>query len=148
MRWAVAMLVMVACAEDQHKLESGAYAKVMESIKNDDCGVAQPPLGQVDMSYGRLTVSDVQVTHTTQFTNEVYQRSGNALHRPPEMHDLPATGNCVLTDTLSEEGSLTADDVVEITRKESHAVKSGDCTNVVRSMCSSEFTYKITRIGP
>ena len=143
-------LVFVGCGgEDAHKLENGTYAKTTTSIAQDDCNVAGM-IGTTNNNYGSLVVTSQQVTHTDQstFTNEIYARNGNALTRPTVMQDLAATGTCVLNDVIQDQGSITGDDIVEITRHESHTVKSGDCTNVLRSMCMSTYTYKLTRLGP
>jgi len=148
---AIVLLFAAACGGDEaHKLENGQYASTTTQIAEDNCNVAGT-LGMTNNNYGRLTVTDQQVTHTGTFTSEIYMRSGNTLTRPMVSMDQAAGGpmnNCLLTDTIQDSGSISADDIITMTRHESHVIKSGDCTNVLRTMCMSTYTFKITRLGP
>ena len=149
---AIALLISACGGDEAHKLESGTYGKTTTEIAQDDCNVAGT-LGMTNSNYGILNVTSQQVTHTDQatFTNEVYARNGNTLTRPMAMSDFNAGGpmnNCLLNDVIQDSGSISGDDIVTITRHESHSMKSGDCTGILRINCQSTYTFKLTRLGP
>jgi hypothetical protein len=138
------------CGGDSaHALHTGVFSKTIFAVDSDACGIAH--VGAVDTNYGRLTVTDTQVTHTDQqtFTNEIYMRSSNTLTRGPAMVDMPepGMGMCLITATITENGQITADDVIEITHHEAHAIKSGDCTGILNTNCQSTFQFRLFRTG-
>lgn len=137
---------LASCGEEVFVLETGMYSKTTLSVTADACHLSRP-VGDVDNGYGKLTVSDTQVTHTTTFNNEIFMRSGNGLSRTL-MTDMVATGDCLLNVNIQDAGSVTAKDTVEMTHTESHTYKSGNCTGVVGINCLSSFKFRLNRLGP
>ena len=149
---AIALMFGACGGEDAHKLENGTYAKTTTEIAQDDCNVAGQ-IGTTNNNYGVLMVTSQQVTHTDQstFTTEIYSRNVNTLTRPMAMSDFNAGGpnnDCLLNDVIQDSGSISGDDIVTITRHESHTMKSGNCTGILRTNCMSTYTFKLTRLGP
>jgi hypothetical protein len=141
-----AAAAVFGCGEDSFTVAGGTYARTTVGITEDACHLAMA-VGTVEDAYGRVTATPTQITVTRTFTNEIYLRMGGSVTRSVRM-DLPATGSCVLDDDLHEEGKINGTDAIDVTRVETHAVKSGDCTNVVGSMCRSSFEFKLSRTGP
>jgi hypothetical protein len=142
----------VACAvagcggDEVHALDSGNYSLTVLSVTEDQCQVSQPA-GTVDSNYGAVTVAPAQVVHTNQqtFSSEIYERSGNTLTRTVVSDSSPMAGGCVVTTRIEEDGTVTANDTIELTHIEVRSVKTGDCSGV-NVPCRSSFSVRLVKL--